>query len=204
MMQVEELLLVRNFVVDDTDSSCCEDNISILSVPQISSSVETTEAVGPLERQVVGWCLSHGSLKDMVVRFARIDLAAPHIHATSLVSFVHHDLAEFVVSASSSKTIVIVVIVVLLASVLVEVFLIFVFGDQLRLLGSFCVHEILPLEDCLVLATCRDEVLLTYSVPGELNAGDVLRVASVLLVGSLVDWAGVLEELDHAEVISCS
>jgi hypothetical protein len=69
-----------------------------------------------------------------------------------------------------------------------------------RLLSTFFIKVISPLEDALVFSSSTNEVRTS------LNKSDVShmrRMTHILVVTSFVNWTRVLKEFNHAKVISC-
>ena len=207
MMQVEELLAGSLYVLHDSNTSCGKDNTAILGVPQVSSRVETTETVGPLEGQVVVWGFAHDRLDPLVgVRRAILDIPSPHVNATSLIAFLKLDLTEFIITCCRSSKVILsikVVFAVILKSFFVAFSIRLCCIDLGGLLSCLLVHEILPLEDGLVFAASRNQPLLAVRIPREADVCDVLRMARVLLICGFFDGARVLEQLHHSEVVTC-
>jgi len=156
--------------------------------------------MSPLKSEIVVRSLAHSTLELEVVRGTCFNLTTPHINASSLVTFIHGDFAEFV---TTSVLIVKAIVVVILIAIFVEPFVIdLIFSLLLRLSRCLSIHEVLPLENSLVFATCGDAILLSLGVLGETDIGDMLGMTRVLLVGSFVDGAWILKQLDHSEVIA--
>ena len=150
VMHVEERLLVLSLVVDDTDTGCSENNISVGSIFQVATGVETAEAVSPLECQAVIWRFAHRSLDDEIVRDAGLNLTTPNVNAAALITFAHVYFAKFAVIRATKTS----VVFFDLSCVFIKVFtVVCLFSDLLRLGRSILVHEVFPLEDGLVLTT---------------------------------------------------
>lgn len=170
VMQVEEFLCLSLDILDDTNASSREDDATISSISQVTSSVKAAESVSPLECQVVVWCLAHGSLKLEAIRYGGLDLAAPNIDTTSLITFFKLELTKLVVTArrGSSEGIATVVIVIFFDFVeAIEVLLIIIvisLSDLCGVASSCLIHKVSPLEDSLVFATSRDQEFLTLIV----------------------------------------
>ena len=142
--------------------------------------------MGPFEGQVVVGGFAHDTLELEIVGLAGLNLAPPDIHAASLVTCAEVNLRKLVTASCSHTTAItesaIVIVVVIgissaakLAVSLVEFGGVRVFRLVLVvLLGGLGVHEVLPLEDGLVLAARRDEVLLTLGISRESHVRDVL------------------------------
>ena len=156
--------------------------------------------MSPLKSEIVVRSLAHGTLELEVVRGTCVNLTTPHINASSLVTFIHGDFAEFV---TAGVLIVKAIAVVFLISIFVESFVVdLIFSLLLRLSCCLSIHEVLPLENSLVFTTSGDDILLSLSVFGELDIGDMLGMSGVFLVGSFINGAWVLKQLNHSEVIA--
>lgn len=197
VVQVEELLFILLHVLDYTDTSRGENDVTVGRVSQIAASIETAEPVRPLESQVAIRGLTHDPLELEIVWHTSIDLTTPDIDASALITFVHLNLTEFF-AADLIKAFVFGSCL----TIFIKACFIFIVSDGCGLGSSLIIHEVLPLEDCFVLATSGDQVLLAAVVSAEAHIGDMLRMACVLLVRCLIDGTRVLEEFDHAEVIA--
>ena len=147
MVKVEKFLLVLVHILHYTYTGRRKYHASVCCISQVTTRIKTAEAVGPLERQVAIRSLSHSSQHLKIVRYTVINLTAPHIHATSLITFVHSNFSEFI-----AFTKVIIIFAFCCSPTFIEtcIFIILV-GYGGRLGSPLFIHEILPLEDCFVL-----------------------------------------------------
>ena len=86
VVQVEELLIVLLQILHNTDSSCSEYNATVGCISQVSTSIETAEAMSPFQGKVAIWSLSHGTSDNHVIWCAMLDLATPDIDASALIA----------------------------------------------------------------------------------------------------------------------
>ena len=155
------------YILHDSDTSRREDDAAIGCIPQVSSCVKASEAMSPLQRQVVVRGLSHDSLELEVVGCAGLNLAPPDVDAATLVTLVHRGFGELVTASGASEATIIAIVLREGFAVFFSVefdSLIVILGYLLRLGSSCGIHEVFPLEDGLVLSTCRNEELLSLLV----------------------------------------
>ena len=162
MMQIKELLSVPLEILNHTDSCSREHNTTICSILQITSSIETTESMSPLQSQIAIWCLTHSPIELKAIWSARLNLTEEWNDAACLITLLQGASTKLIITDILSKAIVSVSSIVFEAHLLTVTLSI---GLLTRLSCSFLVHKILPLEDGLVLTSGRDQVLLPVRVP---------------------------------------
>ena len=142
MMHIEELLLFLLFIIDNTNTGSCEDDLTILIIAQVSSCIETSKSMCPFQCQIVFWCFTHGPGHLEAIRYTCIDLTTPNINTTSLITFFKFCFSEFFFTLNFS-------------TIIFECFCAFLvgFSNYLRFLGCFTVHKVFPLENALIFST---------------------------------------------------